>query len=149
MSYNNIEFSLKTQIYTVKGDTHMKILNRLFTILFSEAIILCIVASLQFVNVQSTVLLLIFNILFFTLISQLNGSLHKRVFVLTIGNIIGLFWNLVFYTFSIAGYNSFGKPFNVFYTLIYPILNLMWIVPFWSFSLGFLPRQTKSNLASK
>ncbi len=124
----------------------MKILNCLFILLFLEAIILCLIASLQFINIQSTATLLIFNFLFFTLIYQLNGSLHKKDFVLTIGNIIGFFWNLIFYSFSVAGYNSFGKEFNVFYTLIYPFLNLMWIVPFWSFSLGFLPKQIKNNL---
>ncbi len=127
----------------------MKTLNCIFIFLSLEAIILCLMASLQFINVQSTATLLIFNILFFSLISQLNGSLHKKIFVLTIGNIIGFFWNLIFYSFSIAGYDSFGKAFNIFYTLIYPFLNLMWIVPFWSFSLGFLHKQTKSNLASK
>lgn len=127
----------------------MKTLNCLLILLFLEAIILCFIASLQFINIQSTIMLFIFNILFITLISQLNGSSHKKIFVLTIGNMIGFFLNLIFYSFSIVGYDSFGKAFNVFYTLIYPFLNLMWIVPFWSFSLGFLPKQTKSNLASK
>lgn len=127
----------------------MKTLNCLFILLFLEASILSLIASLQFINIQSTAILIIFNILFFTLISQLDGSLPKKIFVLAIGNIIGFFWNLIFYYFSIAGYDSFGKAFNVFYTLIYPVLNLMWIVPFWSFSLGFLPKRTKSVLASK
>ncbi len=127
----------------------MKTLNCLFMLLFLEAIILCLMASLQFINIQSTVMLLIFNILFISLIFQLSGSLHRKIFVLTIGNIIGFFCNLIFYSFYIAGYDSFGNVFNVFYTLIYPVLNLMWIVPFWSFSLGFLPKQETSNLAGK
>jgi hypothetical protein len=108
----------------------MKTLDCLSTVLFLEAIVLSLIASLRFINIQSTALLIIFNLLFFTLIFQLNGSLPKKFFVLTLGNIIGFFWNLIFYYFSIAGYDSFGKPFNVFYTLVYPFLNLMWIVPY-------------------
>jgi hypothetical protein len=69
--------------------------------------------------------------------------------MLTAGNIVGLFWNLIFYYLSLAGYDYFGVAFNAFYTLIYPILNLMWIVPFWSLSLGFLPKQQEAIRQAK
>jgi hypothetical protein len=39
----------------------------------------------------------------------------------------------------------FGKSFDAFYTVIYPLLNLMWIVPFWSLSLGVLPKMQTVN----
>jgi hypothetical protein len=63
-----------------------------------------------------------------------------KLCLLTLGNLIGLFWNLIFYYFGLAGVLCFGEGFNVFYVMIYPFLNLMWIVPFWSFSLGILPK---------
>lgn len=116
---------------------------------FLEAIILCLVASFRLINLQSTATLLIFNALFISLIFQLNGSEFKKVSMLTAGNIVGLFWNLIFYYFSLAGYDYFGVAFNAFYTLIYPILNLMWIVPFWSLSLGFLPKQQEAIRQAK
>jgi len=105
-------------------------LNRIASLIFLEAIILCLIASFRLINLQSTVTLLIFNILFVSLIFQLNGSVLKKICMLTAGNMIGLFWNLIFHYFSLAGYAYFGVAFNAFYTLIYPILNLMWIVPY-------------------
>jgi hypothetical protein len=127
----------------------VKTLNRIVSLIFLEAIILCLIASFRLINLQSTVTLLIFNILFVSLIFQLNGSVLKKIFMLTAGNIVGLFLNLIFYYFSLAGYDYFGVVFNAFYTLIYPILNLMWIVPFWSLSLGFLPKEQEAIRQAK
>ena len=119
----------------------MKILNRAATVFLLMVIFLCLSASYRLINFQTTVTLLIFNVIFFSLIFQLNGSVLNKVFVLAIGNIVGLLLNLIFYNFSMVGYEYFGITFNAFYTLIYPFFNLMWIVPFWSLSLGFLPNK--------
>ena len=100
-------------------------------------IFLCLSASYRLINFQTTVTLLIFNAIFFSLIFQLNGSVLNKAFVLAIGNIVGLLLNLIFYNFSMAGYEYFGITFNAFYTLIYPFFNLMWIVPFWVFKPEF------------
>ena len=127
----------------------MKEINGLAMLLFSATIILCLIASLQLINIKTTAILLFFNFLFIPLILQLNGSLPKKMFILAIGNVVGLFWNLILYYFSLAGFNSLGPAFNVFYTLIFPILNLMWIVPFWALTLGVLPKQTTKNLADQ
>ena len=105
-----------------------------------SVICLCLIISYRLINLQSTITLVIFNILFFSLIFQLDGKILLKFVILTTGNIMGLLANLIFYYFSLVGQVCFGGPFNVFYTLIYPILNLSWIVPFWSLSLGFLPK---------
>lgn len=118
----------------------MKTLNRIVTVLLVETIILCLIASYRFVTIQSTATLIIFNLFFISLFFQLNGSPTIKVAMLTAGNIIGFFWNLFFHYFSIAGFDYFGVAFNAVFTIIYPILNLMWIVPFWSLSLSFLPK---------
>lgn len=60
--------------------------------------------------------------------------------MLTAGNLLGLFWNLLFYYLSLAGHEYLGVTFNAIFTMIYPILSLVWIVPFWSLSLSFLPK---------
>jgi hypothetical protein len=63
----------------------------------------------------------------------------KKLGILSLGNITGLFWNSVLYHFAIAGVTFFGDPCNVFYAISYPILNFIWIVSFWSLSLAVLP----------
>ena len=113
--------------------------SRLVLGLFLEAIALCLITSFRFINIESTVTLLIFNLLFLSLTLQLNGSLNRKLGMLALGNIIGLFWNFALYFFSITGVMFFGEIFNVFYAVFYPLLNFMWIVSFWSLSLSVLP----------
>ena len=114
--------------------------KRLFQFLLLETTAVILVASFRFINFQSMVTLLMFIFLFATLTFHLNGTANRKLCLLTLGNIVGLFWNSVFYYFASAGAIYFGKAFDVFYIVIYPFLNLMWIVPFWSISLGVLPK---------
>jgi hypothetical protein len=117
--------------------------------LFLEAIVLCLIISFRFISIESTVTLLIFNLLFFSLTFQLNGALNRKLGILALGNIIGLFWNSVLYFFAIAGVMFFGEAFNVFYAVFYPLLNFMWIVSFWSLSLAFLPNPKRIHAEVK
>jgi hypothetical protein len=105
-----------------------------------EAIALCLIASFRFINIEATATLLIFNLFFFSLTVHLNGTLNRKLKVLALGKIMGLFWNFVLYYFAIAGVTFFGEPFNVFYAVSYTFLNFMWIVSFWSLSLTVLPK---------
>ncbi len=106
----------------------------------------CLVLSYRFINLESTTTLLIFNFLFATLIFQLSGSLNRKMGLLAIGNFIGLFWNFVFLYFSMSGTFIFGKFFEAFYVIVYPVLNLLWVVPYWSISLAFLPRPAGNSM---
>jgi hypothetical protein len=117
-----------------------KAIQSLALVLFVLVIILCFLTSYRRLDLQSTITLLIFNLFFVSLFFQLNGSPTLKMGTLTAGNILGLFWNLVFQYISAAGIAYFGLAFNVFFAIIYPVLNLMWIVPFWSLSLSFLPK---------
>jgi hypothetical protein len=118
--------------------------SRLVTGLFLEAIVLCLIFSFSFIDIAATATLLIFNLFFRSLIIHLNGALNKKLGILSLGNIIGLLWNLVLHYFNIAGITFFGESFNLFFTIAYPFLNFMWIVSFWSLSLTILP-QPRSN----
>lgn len=124
----------------------MQILKRLVTVLFFEAIILCIIASFQFVDIQSTVILLIFNVLFLSIAFQLKGTFNKKLALLLLGNITGLFWNYTFHFFSISAMSSY-ENFSALYTIIYPILNSLWVICFWSLSLAALQRH--DNISGK
>ncbi len=123
--------------------------RRLFTFFQLELIVLCFVASFRFINLESTVTLIMFSFLFFSLTFHLNGTLSRKLGMLTLGNIVGLFWNLVFSYFASAGGMYFGKIFDVFYIIVFPFLNLMWIVPFWSISLGVLPKMQNIQVKAK
>ncbi len=118
----------------------MRLLDSLAVSFFLTVIALCLIASFRFINFQSTLTLLIFNVFFVTLFFQLNGSPTMKTATLAVGNGLGLFWNFLFHDLSVAGSAGFGTVFSAFFTILYPILNLMWIVPFWSLSLSFLPK---------
>jgi hypothetical protein len=117
-----------------------KAIHSLAIVLFVLVIILCLLTSYRHLDIQSTITLIIFNLFFVSLFFQLNGSPILKMSTLAAGNILGLFWNLVFHYISATGSSYFGLAFNVFFAIICPILNLMWIVPFWSLSLSFLPK---------
>jgi hypothetical protein len=112
--------------------------NRLITVLFAEAIVLCLITSFRLINLETTVTLLIFNMLFTTVMFQLRGSVNRKLGLLSMGNIIGLFWSYIFCSLSAAGTSVFGKGFNVVYAIFYPFVNFMWVVSFWSLSLALL-----------
>ena len=119
----------------------MKFKSRLLvTCFFLEAIVLCLIFSYSFIDIAATATLLIFNLFFLSLIIHLNGTLNKKLGILSLGNIIGLLWNFVLHCFAIAGATFFGESFNFLYTVAYPFLNFMWIVSFWSLSLAVLPK---------
>jgi len=123
--------------------------SRLVLGLFLEAIALCLIICFRFINIASTATLLIFNLFFLSLIIHLNGTLNRKLGILALGNIMGLFWNFVLYYFAIAGVTFFGEPFKVFYAVSYPFLNFMWIVSFWSLSLAVLPKPKNTQVEVK
>jgi hypothetical protein len=130
----------------------VKTLDRVVTFLLVEATILCLLASYFFINnshsfanIQSTASLVIFNVLFVSLMFQLNGSINRKLCLLTAGNLMGLSWNFIFNYLDVAGTISFGETFNVLYMLFFPFLSSIWIVSFWSLSLTFLHLDSKAQ----
>ena len=130
----------------------MKTLNRIVSVLLVETIILCLIASYQlinnphsFANIQSTATLVIFNLLFASLMFQLHGALNRKLCLLTLGNVIGLSWNFIFNYFDVAGTFSFGENFNTLYMIFFPFLSSLWIVSFWSLSLTILHHNNSIN----
>ena len=98
----------------------------------------CIVWSLPTVNSESALMLTFFNIFFIFTIFPLNGSLKRKTFLLVIGNFLGLVWNLVF-SFLVYGVtDGFEESFNASNVILAPLVNIVWIVTFWSVSLSLL-----------
>ena len=102
------------------------------------SIVLCLLLSLAFINAESMLMLIFFNLLFASLMFPLKGSFAKKTCLLLIGNVTGLFWNYLFSLFAFLGVNLFGEFFNAIYLLLNPFANLIWIVSFWSLSLTTL-----------
>lgn len=118
--------------------------NRRLALLFClELIALCIIVSFRLIGWTYAATLVIFSLIFASLTFPLNGSLLRKMLLLTIGNIIGLSWNLIYYYISRSGtafFGEFGDVFNAFCMLGYPFICLIWVVPFWSLSISFLPK---------
>jgi hypothetical protein len=121
-----------------------RVLNRLiYTLMLSllvMIILVCNFLSYRFEDIQYFLTIILFNILFITLFFQLYCKLIQRIITLTCGNVICLLWSIFFQNISNTGYHFFGNSFSVFYNIIYPILTMIWVVPFWSLSLSFLPK---------
>ena len=86
---------------------------------------------------------MIFDFLFISLTFQLTGGFIRKFGLLALGNVVGFFFNSVFYSFNVVGMAYFGNMFQVFYAIFYPLLNMLWIVTFWSLSLAALPKPQK------
>jgi hypothetical protein len=118
----------------------MQIKNRLASVFFVQLIILSVFASIQFIDLKSTAILLIFNFLFVSITFQLNGSYSRKLGLLALGNMLGFLWNYTFASFAVVDASFFGETFSIIYTISYPFLDSLWIVTFWSLSLTVLPR---------
>jgi hypothetical protein len=98
------------------------------------------IVSFRFINAESTITLLIFSFLFGAIIFHLNGAVNKKLGLLAVGDILGLLWGFVFFYFASAGHLVFGGFFDAFYVLVFPFLNMLWIVTFWSLSMSCFSR---------
>jgi hypothetical protein len=105
--------------------------------LFCVITVLCLFITYRWVDFQSSVVLLIFNFLFISIFSQLNGSFYTKLSLLLAGNFIGFFWNYLFNFVIFYAATDFISPYslNIFYMVSYPFLNSLWVISFWSLSL--------------
>jgi hypothetical protein len=115
--------------------------------IFAGAIITYTILSFSYISNESALMLMIFNFLFISLVFPLKGKLVKKMMLLFVGNIVGLLWNNIFSLFAYTAVHCFGEVFNIWYAILNPLLNLVWIVSFWSMSLSFLAssRDNKSG----
>ncbi len=119
----------------------MKFLGKALLVFSLMAVIaFCPIASFQCIEVEAAIILLIFSFLYGAINFQLNGSICKKVGMLAAGNVVGLFWNFIFNHFAAAGTLAFGEAFDSFYVLVFPSLNMLWIVTFWSFSMSYFSK---------
>jgi len=106
----------------------------------------CVFLSFLLINEGATVMLVVFNLLFASLILPLNGTSTRKAYLLLIGNFIGLFWNYLFSLLAYVGIFYLGEYFKALYIILSPFANLVWIVSFWSMSLANLSNSKNRKL---
>lgn len=116
---------------------------------FTGAIASYMLLSSPYISNASALMLMIFNLLFVSLIFPLNGTLTIKVSMLLIGNVTGLVWNNLFSLFAYTAAYYLGEIFNTLYIILSPIVNLVWIVSFWSISLTALANSKNTRAGVK
>ena len=116
-----------------------------FAVFCLGAIALCLLLSFQLVNLEATVNLLCFNLLFVSLTFILKTPFNTKLALLALGNVLGVLCNFFFSLFYNAGCTIFGNSFNFVYVILYPFFNFMWIVTYWSLSIAALASKRESE----
>lgn len=121
-------------------------INHLILVVSLTATAFCVFLSFIFINQESTIMLVVFNLLFVSLTFPLKGTLIRKAYLLLIGNVIGLCWNYLLLLFAYCGVYYLGEFFNALYVILSPFANLVWIVSFWSISLTALSNSENRKL---
>ena len=111
------------------------------------AIILLIYLSLHHIlDERALVSITIFNFLFVFLLFPLEGPLFRKLYLLVAGNIVGLVWYFIMSSFGAASVFYLGTDtLEIIIAVIWPIIDLIWIVSVWSLSLSMLASTKKRN----
>lgn len=95
---------------------------------------------LHLLSLETAAILFVFNFLFLSFLFELNGTLRRKLGLLALGNLMGLAWNNLLAIIADFGGSNLGDIFIVCFRILFPLLNSIWIVSFWSLSLSVLPR---------
>jgi hypothetical protein len=119
----------------------VKFLDALLLALCALTIIICAtITNKWLMDGPSVIILLLFNAFFILILSQLYGNIPIKVSILIVGNLLGTALNILFYAFAQDIHALFGLSTSIVLTVTYPILNFVWIVPFWSLSLSLFSK---------
>jgi hypothetical protein len=82
--------------------------------------------------------ILFFNTVFIFLIFPLKGQLLHKIFLATIGIMVGLGWEYFLACLAVNTIHYLGDWSGAIYFVINPFLELFWIVFMWSLGLSVL-----------
>jgi hypothetical protein len=114
----------------------MKLLIFCFTVL--TVLLLAIYHNLLPLNLEVAQNLFTFNILFLLILMPLKGSLARKIAILLVGNVLSFLWSTLFCLLVCVTVGQMGGMLHLLYALLSPMLNVLWVVAFWSTSLTFL-----------
>jgi hypothetical protein len=117
--------------------------------LYVLSIVICLIISFGLLKwVESTAIIVLVNLFFVPLLSQIEGNLSAKTCILMVGNFTNLTLNVLFFNFAKSIDAFFGLPTSALLTIFYPVFNLMWIVPFWSLTLSYLSKTSAGKVQS-
>jgi hypothetical protein len=133
--------SYHLRVFTEEKGAVVKFLNAISLVLCALTIILCAtITNKWLMDGPSVIILLLFNAFFILILSQLYGNISIKVSILIVGNLLGTALNILFYAFAQDIHTLFGVSPSIVLTVTYPILNFVWVVPFWSLSLSLFSK---------
>ena len=103
-------------------------------------VILCLICSFRYVSPESTLFLFIFNFLFLSFTLGMIGQLRRRLSLLALGNAIALLWSFLLSLIADFGSSLLGETFALFFRILFPFLNSVWLVALWSWCLSAFPK---------
>ena len=106
----------------------------------SAGVAFLLTGYLHLLSLETAAILFVFNFLFLSFLFELNGTLRKKLGLLVLGNLMGLAWNCLLAIIADFGGSYSGDIFIICFRILFPLLNSIWVVSFWSLSLSVLPR---------
>jgi len=106
----------------------------------SAGVAFLLTGYLHLLSLETAAILFVFNFLFLSFLFELNGTLRKKLGLLALGNLMGLAWNCLLAIIADFGGSYSGDIFIICFRILFPLLNSIWVVSFWSLSLSVLPR---------
>ena len=99
-----------------------------------------------YLSLEVAIVLIIFNFLYISLIFPLNAALERKLLLLLTGNMIGVAWNSLFSILVQVALSYVGESADTLSLIFNPLINLIWIVSFWSVSLTVLVKTGTERL---
>ena len=118
----------------------MKLCSILVASILTGVVAFSLICCFYFFGIQSFVFLLFFNFLFISFTLGISGMLKRRIGLLVLGNTAGFFWAYLLSLVSDFGNSYFGESFDLFFRIIFPILNSLWLVSLWSWCMSALQK---------
>ena len=107
----------------------------------SVLMVFLLVLQVQLISqlkIPTIVAIVFFNIFFVFLLFPLDGPLLYKIILLIMGNFVGILWYLVQLSFESVFLFLRITEFRIVILLVKPLIDFMWMVVFWSFSLSVL-----------
>lgn len=127
---------------TIERVGYLKLRPNLFHLVVGIILMIC---TLSFhvlwigkLNNPSMMALTFFNLLFVFLLFPIDGSLLQKFILLISGNLVGTLWYILQTFFEQAFLFTETEIFRIILLLFKPLIDFMWLVVFWSFSLSII-----------
>ena len=121
---------------------HLKLRPNFFHLVIGSVLmVLILVLEVQLfsqLKIPAMVAIGFFNTFFVFLLFPLEGPLLYKAILLIMGNLVGILWYIIQLSFEGVFIFLSLDNFRLIILLVKPLIDFMWMVVFWSFSLSVL-----------